>query len=236
MATRSEIPSMCSPKCKYWLSGNQICLNCAKDSQKHRFNSNEISRKGYSFESFDHAREMMDDRDIVSEISPDYKREFMSQSLSSSQTAHPYKDLAKRTGVELTEVAYEQIKRFVYELCELNEKEREYLFATIEIYRKGKPSKTEEDSSYTQFALDHGLPISATTRLRESVIRKSPIAAAFIILLNGSLAGTRGRKSQFTKTFEDLHPAVSTTEIPPSSRPKRRKSVSFNCAQEVFEV
>lgn len=157
------------------------CIACSQhEYEAHRWNTNELSNKGQCVESFDnHSAAMVDDRDVCSEVRPEY---LLARARSIPGTEHPADGITRRTGVKVDETAYDYFKTFLCELTSMTEF-RACLFLSI--------VKGEEKVA---FASRHGRTPSFVNREYQAMLLESPTLANFILLTNGTLEGTRGRK------------------------------------------
>ena len=160
------------------------CIACSQDHyQRHRFNSNELSNAGQTFISYDnHNSEMQDDRDVASQTSKEYL--LTRRSLSDPRVPHPVKAISKDLDTEIPEIAYEFIKKFLYEIYSLTEIQELLLSAIIQ----GKP--------FCEFARNHGMTEAAVTKNVKIIIQRSPIVMNYVRNATGGKMriSNRGRK------------------------------------------
>lgn len=185
------------------------CIACStKAYKKHRYNTNELSNKGQTIVSYDnHNSDMVDDRDVASSVAKDYL--IQQKSLSTPDIPHPCKQLSKDLGMEVPEVAYEFVKKFIFELYELSEIQELLLRAII----KG--------IKMTEFAKSHGMTSAAVTKEVKAIINRSPIILNYV-------RNTTGGKDRLSRNGRKPS-KPSSTECHPASDSRKRNAKSIIC-------
>lgn len=166
---------MCSPKCRYWMSGSNKCIECTKSSERHRYNTNELSNKGATFISLDNGK-VDDDKQQFSREGYRIEPSFLARKAPSD----PPKPIEG-----INESAYEYMKRFVFEIASLDKLERDLFFYFV---KNGNKSGIK-----TSFACENRISNGTVTKINRMMTEKSPIVKAFILALCGSVTGPHGR-------------------------------------------
>lgn len=173
------------------------CIKCSMrfaTNSKVKASTNELSNKGRTIVSYDnHNPNMVDDRDTVTKLSKDYLN--LRKSESGKDTRHPVVHVADRIGMTVTQFAeesYDKMKRFLYELSQLTDMQVLLFLSEVKGEKK------------TDFAKNHNIKDAAVNVLHKQILFKSPVFKDFILLSNGTLEGTRGRKSKDGKSMERI--------------------------------